>query len=96
MGSVHDPAVLLALAWLLALFGAAFRYRWGSLPPARALVVVSAGLFWLAYSLTQLSSFLAAPYDDVLTALSGVLLLGGAWLFARWWRQRGGSDDSRT
>jgi asparagine N-glycosylation enzyme membrane subunit Stt3 len=88
MVSVFDPAVLLTLAWLVVLFAAGFRYRWGSLPPARALVVVSAALFWLAFSLTQVSAFLAAPYDDVLVAVAALLLLGGAALFARWWRRR--------
>jgi|AntRauMinimDraft_4_1070384.scaffolds.fasta_scaffold00063_32 hypothetical protein len=94
MVSVLDPVVLLTLAWLLVLFAVVFQYRWGSLPPARALVVVSAALFWLAYSLTQLSSFLAAPFDDVLVGLAGLLLLAGATSFVRWWRRRRASTHS--
>jgi hypothetical protein len=92
MVSVPDPAVLLTLAWLVALFATGFRYQWGSLPPARALVVVSAGLLWLAYSLLRLSSLVAPPYDDALGATSVLLLLAGLWLFSRWWRRRRGAD----
>jgi len=88
MVSVLDPPILLALAWLVALFAAGFWYRWGSLPPARALVVVSAALLWLAFSLTQLSSLLAPPHDDVLSVLAAVLPLAGATLLVRWWRRR--------
>ena len=88
MVSVLDPAVLLTLAWLVVLFAAGFRYQWGSLPPTRTLVVVSAALFWLAFSLTQLSTFLAPPYDDGLLAVAGLLLLAGAHSFVRWWRRR--------
>jgi len=88
MVSVLEPAVLLTLAWVLALFVVGWRYRMGSLPPTRALVVVAAALMWLAYSLTQLADFLASPYDDVLVAVATVLLLSGASLFWRWWRTR--------
>jgi hypothetical protein len=89
-----DVDVLLALAWLLVLFAAVFRYRWGSLPPVRALLVVGSALVWLAYSLTQLASFLAPPFDDVVVAAAGVLLLAGGSLFVRWWRRRNESADS--
>ena len=88
MVSVLDPVVLLTAAWLVVLFAAAFRYRWGSLPPTRALLVVASALVWLAYSLTQFSAFLAPPYDDVLVAVAGVVLLAGGTLFVRWWRRR--------
>jgi|GEM_PF-1529266 len=94
MVSVLDPAVLLTLAWVVVLFAAGFRYRWGALPPARALVVFSAALCWLAYSLTQLSAFFAAPYDDVLVAIAGVLLLVGAALFVQWWRRHSASESA--
>jgi len=91
---VFDLDVLLALAWLVVLFAAAFRYRRGSLPPVRALLVVGSALVWLAYSLTQLASFLAPPFDDVLVAVAAVLLLAGGSLFARWWQRRGEPPDS--
>ncbi|SEW21977.1 hypothetical protein [Halobacterium jilantaiense] len=93
MVSVLDPAVLLTLAWVAVLFAAGFRYRWGSLPPVRALVVFSAALFWLAYSLTQLSAFFVAPYDDVLVAVAVGFLLGGAALFVQWWRRRSANES---
>jgi hypothetical protein len=94
MVPVLDVDVLLALAWLVVLFAAGFRYRWGSLPPARALLVVASALVWLGYSLTQLSAVLAAPLDDAAVAVAvGSLLAGGA-LFVRWWRRRDGAADS--
>jgi hypothetical protein len=88
MVSVLDPAVLLTVAWLVVLFVAVWRYRWGDLPPTRALLVVAAGLLWLAYSLTQLAALLTPPYDDFLVAVSGLTLLVGLSLGWRWWRTR--------
>lgn len=91
MVPVLDVDVLLALAWLVVLFAAGFRYRWGSLPPARALLVVASALVWLGYSLTQLSAFLAAPFDDAAVAVAvGFMVVGGV-LLVRWWRRR---DDT--
>ncbi|MDH5019210.1 hypothetical protein [Halobacterium rubrum] len=87
MVPVLDVDVLLALAWLVVLFAAGFRYRWGSLPSARALLVVASALVWLGYSLTQLSAFLAAPFDDVAVAVAVGFLVAGGVLLVRWWRR---------
>jgi len=88
MVAVTDPAVLLAVAWLLVLFGTAWRHRFGSLPPLRALLVTSAALLWLSYSVGQVAGLLAPPYDDALGVVSVVLLVAGLWLAWRWRRAR--------
>ncbi len=88
MVAVTEPAVLLTVAWLLVLFGVAWRYRFGSLPPTRALLLVTAALLWLAYSLFQLAELLSPPYDDALNVASVALLFVGLWLGWRWWRVR--------
>lgn len=88
MVAVTDPAGLLTVAWLLVLFGVAWRYRFGSLPPTRALLLVAAALLWLAYSLLRLGELLSPPYGDVLGVAGGVLLFVGLWLGWRWWRAR--------
>ena len=95
MRSALDVDVLLAVAWLVVLFAAGFRYRWGSLPPARALLVVASALVWLGYSLTQLSAVLAAPLDDVVVWVAVGFLVAGGWLFVRWWRRRGDTAGGR-
>ncbi|NIB99790.1 hypothetical protein [Halobacterium sp. R2-5] len=88
MVAVTEPAVVLTIAWLLVLFVVAWRYRFGSLPSARAFVLVAAALAWLAFSLLQLADLLSPPYDDALGAVSGITLLVGAWFALRWWRTR--------
>ncbi|MCD2202797.1 hypothetical protein [Halobacterium sp. KA-6] len=88
MVAVTDPAVLLTLAWLLVLFGVAWRYQFGSLPPTRALVLTSAALLWLAYSLLQIGDLLSSPYDDVLNVVAIAFIVAGLSVGWRWWRAR--------
>lgn len=88
MRSVFDPAVLLTAAWLLVLFGVGWRYRWGSLPPARTLLLLGVALFWLAFSLTQVAALVTPPYDDVVVLVAAVLFLAGGTASWRWWRAR--------
>lgn len=88
MVAVTEPAVALTVAWLLVLFAVAWRYRFGSLPPARALVPVAVALAWLSFSLLQLADLLVPPYDDTAAVVAVLSLLAGAWFALRWRRAR--------
>ena len=67
---VQGPALVVLVA-----FVGLWYYRFGELPPARAVVVVALASLFLVYSLVSLSTLVAEPVESVAILLTVLLVL---------------------
>jgi ABC-2 type transport system permease protein len=80
--------VALAVGWLAVLGIGLYRYKQGTRSPDRFYMTVSAGGFWLAFSLLQISTALTGIAKEGVTILAVALFCAGIVTGVRWWRIR--------
>lgn len=80
--------VALAVAWLLVLVGAIYRYREDEWSRARAYGAGSAAGLWLGFSFLQISTGVSGTVELLVYGIAVGCFFAGLGAGARWWSSR--------